>query len=101
LAFTNWSNSITLDVQIHSYSPTLLLGFLILQFLFQFAIGFSKTVPLLGFTIMNNNCVLKDRDAEVGVGGSGATVAVVVVVVVVVAVVCTSQSDVIFFFLFG
>ena len=63
----------------------MLLGFLILQFLFQFAIGFSKIEPFLGFTTVNNICMLKDRDAEVGVIGS-------VTKTVAVAVVCTPHS---------
>ena len=44
----------------------MLLGFLILQFLFQFAIWFSKIEPFLGFTAVNNNCMLKDRDVDRG-----------------------------------
>ena len=63
----------------------MLLGFLILQFLFQFAIWFSKIEPFLGFTAMNDIRMLKDRDAEVRVIGS-------VTRTVAVAVVCTPRS---------
>ena len=62
-----------------------LLGFLIQQFLFQFAIGFSKIEPFLEFTAMNNICMLKDKDAEVGVIGS-------VTKTVVVTMVCIPYS---------
>ncbi|GMY07033.1 hypothetical protein FCV25MIE_02272, partial [Fagus crenata] len=58
---------------------------LILPFLFRFAIGFSKIEPFLGFTTVNNNCMLKDRDVEVGVIRS-------VTRTVALAVVYTSRS---------